>query len=109
FNIPGIPFGGRYDGSPIIVGDGTAPPPDSPNTYVPTGCPGGRAPHLWLDDGRSLYDALGFEFTLRVLNQDAASPEKFRGAATAQKIPLAIVPVAADGARELYGADLALI
>ena len=33
FNIPGITFGGRYDGSPIIVPDGTAPPPDAPNTY----------------------------------------------------------------------------
>ena len=30
FNIPGITFGGRYDGSPIIVGDGTSPPPDAP-------------------------------------------------------------------------------
>ena len=29
FNIPGITFGGRYDGSPIIVPDGTAPPPDA--------------------------------------------------------------------------------
>ena len=109
FNIPGITFGGRYDGSPIIVPDGTAPPPDSPNTYVPTGCPGGRAPHLWLDHGRSLYDALGFEFTLLVFNQSAAGAEKFRQAADAQKIPLAVVPVTADGARELYGADLALI
>ena len=64
FNIPGITFGGRYDGSPIIVPDGTAPPPDAPNSYQPTATPGGRAPHLWLGDGRSLYDTLGFEFTL---------------------------------------------
>jgi 2-polyprenyl-6-methoxyphenol hydroxylase-like FAD-dependent oxidoreductase len=109
FNIPGITFGGRYDGSPIIINDGTAPPPDSANTYVPTGCPGGRAPHLWLDDGRSLYDALGFEFTLLVMNQNAADAEKFRQAADTQKVPLKIVPITADGARELYGADLALI
>jgi 2-polyprenyl-6-methoxyphenol hydroxylase-like FAD-dependent oxidoreductase len=109
FNIPGITFGGRYDGSPIVVSDGTAPPPDSPNAYVPTGCPGGRAPHLWLDDGHSLYDALGFEFTLLVLSQNSAGAEKFRRAADTQKIPLAVVPVTADGARELYGADLALI
>ena len=54
FNIPGITFGGRYDGSPIIVGDGSMPPPDRPNDYVPTACPGGRPPHLWLADGRSL-------------------------------------------------------
>jgi 2-polyprenyl-6-methoxyphenol hydroxylase-like FAD-dependent oxidoreductase len=109
FNIPGITFGGRYDDSPIIVSDGTTPPPDSPNTYVPTGCPGGRAPHFWLDDGRSLYDALGFEFTLLVLNQSAADAEKFSTAAAAQKIPLSIVAVTTEGARDLYGADLALI
>jgi hypothetical protein len=33
FDIPGITFGTRYDGSPIIVADGLAPP-DSANTYV---------------------------------------------------------------------------
>ena len=64
FNIPGITFGGRYDGSPAIVADGSEPPPDRPNVYVPTGCPGGRPPHLWLADGRSLYDCFGFEWTL---------------------------------------------
>jgi hypothetical protein len=37
FNIPGITFGGRYDGSPIIIGDHTLPPPDRPS-------PGGRRP-----------------------------------------------------------------
>src|ERR687898_389039 len=63
FNIPGITFGGRYDGSPAIVPDGTAPPPDTANVYVSTACPGGRPPHLWLPDGRSLYDCFGFEWT----------------------------------------------
>ena len=28
------------------------------------GVPGGRPPHLWLGDGRSLFDAFGFEWTL---------------------------------------------
>ena len=109
FNIPGITFGGRYDGSPIIVPDGTTPPPDSPNSYVPTACPGGRAPHLWLDDGRSLYDVLGFEFTLLVLNGSAASARGFQTAAAAEKIPLSVVPVATGDACEFYGADLVLI
>jgi len=76
---------------------------------VPTACPGGRAPHLWLDGGRSLYDALGFEFTLLVLDGSSESAEPFRTAADALNIPLSIVPIAADGARELYGADLALV
>ena len=56
FNIPGITFGTRMDASPIIVPDGTTSPPDVVNEYVPSACPGGRAPHLWLEGGRSLFD-----------------------------------------------------
>jgi 2-polyprenyl-6-methoxyphenol hydroxylase-like FAD-dependent oxidoreductase len=109
FNIPGITFGGRYDGSPIIIADGTAPPPDVPNEYAPTACPGGRAPHLWLADGRSLYDALGFEFTLLRLGTKPADAAPFEAAAKSLSLPLAIVRIPADEARDLYAADLALI
>ena len=109
FNIPGITFGGRYDGSPIVISDGTAPPPDAVNSYQPSGCPGGRAPHLWLGDGRSLYDALGFEFTLIQLGDVAVDATPFRAAADAQKIPLSVVTIEGAEARELYGADLVLI
>src|SRR6185312_14841400 len=41
FNIPGITFGARYDTSPIIAGDGQAPPSDKMNDYVPSAVPGG--------------------------------------------------------------------
>ena len=109
FNIPGITFGGRYDGSPIIVPDGAAPPPDKVNTYEATACPGGRAPHLWLADGRSLYDALGFEFTLLALGGKPVDTTPFRAAAEALGMPLSVVPIESAEARDLYGADLALI
>jgi 2-polyprenyl-6-methoxyphenol hydroxylase-like FAD-dependent oxidoreductase len=109
FNIPGITFGGRYDGSPIVVPDGTVPPPDAPNTYQPAACPGGRAPHLWLGDGRSLYDLLGFEFTLLQLGAMPADAAPFRAAAAAMNMPLATVLVPNEEARELYGAELVLI
>ena len=109
FNIPGITFGGRYDGSPIVVPDGTAPPPDAPNSYQPTATPGGRAPHLWLGDGRSLYDTLGFEFTLLQLGANPIDAGPFRAAAAAMNMPLSIVAIPGDEARDLYGADLALI
>ena len=69
FNIPGITFGGRYDGSSAIVSDGTQAPADSANTYVPTACPGGRPPHAWLSPGDSLYDHFGREWTLLVLDE----------------------------------------
>jgi 2-polyprenyl-6-methoxyphenol hydroxylase-like FAD-dependent oxidoreductase len=109
FNIPGVTFGGRYDGSPIIALDGTAPPPDAANSYVATACPGGRAPHLWLADDRSLYDTFGFEFTLLRLGPAPASAEPFVAAAQAGGLPLTVADVVSDEARDLYQADLALI
>jgi 2-polyprenyl-6-methoxyphenol hydroxylase-like FAD-dependent oxidoreductase len=103
FNIPGVTFGGRYDGSPAIVPDGTQPPPDTANTYVPSACPGGRPPHLWLADGSSLFDRFGFEWTL--LRVGAAEGRPFIGS----RLPLTVVDLKIPEARELYGADLVLI
>ena len=108
FNIPGVTFGGRYDASPLIYGDGTSPPPDLPNEYVPTACPGGRPPHAWLEDGRSLYDLFGFEWTL--LNLDPAfDPLPFARAAESLGIQLEIVRLDRPDLRDLYEAPFALI
>jgi 2-polyprenyl-6-methoxyphenol hydroxylase-like FAD-dependent oxidoreductase len=103
FNIPGVTFGGRYDGSPAIVSDGTQPPPDTANSYVPTACPGGRPPHLWLADGRSLYDCFGLEWTLLRLGALEGRPFIASG------LPLTVCDLKSPEARELYGADLVLI
>ncbi|MFP5412042.1 MAG: FAD-dependent monooxygenase, partial [Gammaproteobacteria bacterium] len=75
FNIPGITFGTRYDGSPIVARDDEAPPPDRADAYQPTSIPGGRAPHAWLPDGGSLFDRFGFGFTLLELAPDETSGE----------------------------------
>ena len=88
----GVQLGARYDGSPIVAGDG-APPADSFENYTPTGVPGGRAPHIWLDGGRgtgnSLYDRLGTGFTLLRLGAHAAdgSGDRSRSGARA-RVPL---------------------
>ncbi|WP_042001788.1 FAD-dependent oxidoreductase [Streptomyces sp. AcH 505] len=108
FNIPGITFGGRYDGSPIIVPDGSTPPPDDANIYVPSGCPGGRAPHGWLENGSSLYDLFGFEWTLLVFADDVPGVDNFRRAAWNLGADLKIVR-APKALRDLYEADIALI
>src|SRR5207244_2588682 len=107
FNIPGITFGGRYDGSSAIAFDGTAPPPDRPNVYVPTACPGGRPPHLWLADGRSLFDCFGFEWTLLRLGRSDGA--RFVGAAHKIGLELKTLDMKTPEARDLYAADLALI
>ncbi len=109
FDIPGVTFGGRYDGSPIIVGDGAALPPDEPNRYVPTASPGGRPPHAWLDDGRSLFDLFHAEWTLLALGPDAPSTVAFENAASAAAVDLRIVRLAQRSLCDLYEAPLALI
>ena len=74
FNIPGVTFGERCDASPLVFSDPAEVPPDQANEYIPTTTPGGRLPHRWLDGERSLYDLLGFEWTV-------LAPEHLQGEA----------------------------
>jgi 2-polyprenyl-6-methoxyphenol hydroxylase-like FAD-dependent oxidoreductase len=112
----GVQIGGRYDGSPVIISDGEPPPDKFPETYdeyVPSGLPGGRAPHVWLDDvrdmGSSLFDKFGRGFTLLRCNGAAAETAALEHAAATHGIPLTILDVTVPEARALYGRDLALI
>lgn len=109
FNIPGVTFGGRYDASPIIVRDGAVLPPDEPNRYTPTASPGGRPPHAWLDDGRSLFDLFHAEWTLLELGPRPPSTEAFEAAAQDLAIDLRVVRLPQASLLELYEAPLALI
>ena len=105
----GIQLGAHYDGSPIVIGDGSAPPPDEPKKYTPSGVPGGRAPHYWIDDRHSLFDRFGPGFTLLRLGPDAPGADGFAAAAKARGIPFDTVSVEAAAIRDLYGAHLALV
>lgn len=67
-NQLGLELGSVYESSAVIP-DGSAPPElgDSYTDYVPTGRPGHRAPHVWLqinDDRFSTLDLFGHEFTV---------------------------------------------
>jgi len=109
FDIPGVTFGGRYDGSPVIVADGTTPPPDAANIYIPSASPGGRLPHLWREGGRSLFDDLGFEWTLLSMGVDDGSIDAFTKAASKRGVELAVLRLGEPGAADIYGADLLLV
>jgi 2-polyprenyl-6-methoxyphenol hydroxylase-like FAD-dependent oxidoreductase len=104
----GVQLGARYDGSPIVASDGSSPPPDDPAVYVPTACPGGRTPHLWLSPGASLFDRLGNGFTLLRFNAKTDS-SPLETAAGKRSVPLKILDVNLAEGRELYGCDLALV
>jgi 2-polyprenyl-6-methoxyphenol hydroxylase-like FAD-dependent oxidoreductase len=110
FAIPGITFGGRYDGSPVIKSDGKPLPPDAMNLYVPSASPGGRLPHMWLEDGRSIFDRLGFEWSLLATRADMADDiSRFVSAAGDLDIELAVVDLSEEAAVPVYEADLILV
>lgn len=108
----GVQLGARYDNSPIIVGEGTAPP-DSATSYTPSSVPGGRAPHLWLGAGRgrgdSLFDRLGTWFTVLRLGPNPPDATDLVLAARARRIPLRVLEIPDPSARELYERSLVLI
>ena len=104
----GLNFGYYYDDSPIIAYDGEAHPHYSMGDFTPSTVPGCRAPHVWLDDGRSLYDALGPEFTL--LRRDPALPaDGLIDAAATRGVPLRVLDVVAREAAPVYDAPLVLV
>jgi len=110
FATLGVVLGSRYDASPLVVDDGSAPPAEHYSNYQPSAHPGCLAPHAWLDERTSLYDRLGPDYTLLVL-ADGADPaiEAIRAAADAAGMPLAVLDVRGAGLEGLYGAALALV
>src|SRR5215467_6852879 len=67
----GLNFGYFYDRSPIIAYDGEEAPTYTMGTFTSTTAPGCRAPHVWLEGRRSLYDAMGPDYTLLRLDPTA--------------------------------------
>ena len=108
FDIPGIHFGVFYAGSPVVAPDGTPAPPDEWHRYTPNATPGARAPHVWLEDGVSIFDRFGRDFTLVRFNPRAASGT-IEAAAKKRGLPLATIDVASEEARDLYARDLVLV
>jgi len=110
FNSLGVVLGYRYDHSPIVVSDGTQPPPLSATHYVPSACPGCRAPHVWLADGSALFDHFGPDFTLLVAGEYTADvKDRVRRDAGAAGVPLQLLAVTEPTVARLYEARFTLI
>jgi len=104
----GLNFGYFYDRSPIIAYDGATQPAYTPYDFSPSSVPGCRAPHLWLYGDRSLYDALGRDYTLLRL-VPGASIAAITAATARRRVPLTVVDIDVPDARTLYGRNLALV
>ena len=110
FASMGVVLGARYDGSPIIVGDGTTPPPDDRAKYIPSACPGGRAPHYWIGEQFSLYDKLEAGFNLLSLSKaEKKASKEFGDVCKKYGIPFNFIEIDEAGIRDLYNANYVII
>jgi hypothetical protein len=107
FCCGGLNFGYFYADSPIVAYDGEPPPAFTMYDFKQSTVPGCRTPHLWLRDGRSLYDALGPDFTLLRFHPDV-EVGGLVAAAAQRGLPLALFDAEADDAAALYPCKLLL-
>ncbi len=107
FACAGLNYGYYYDRSPIIAYDDEAAPAYTMHDYTPSSVPGCRTPHLWLKDGRSLYDALGPGYTLLRFDR-GASVRGLIDAAVSVGLPLEVLDVEAEEIPAAYRHRLVL-
>jgi 2-polyprenyl-6-methoxyphenol hydroxylase-like FAD-dependent oxidoreductase len=103
----GLNFGYYYADSPIIADDDEAPPPYTMGSFTASTVPGCRTPHLWLEDGRSLYDAGGDGYALLRFDPTVAVAPLL-DAAAARGVPLEVVDLPPGTESELYRHTLLL-
>ena len=93
----GLNFGYFYDRSPIIAYDEEQAPSYTMGTFTSATVPGCRVPHVWIEEQRSLYDAMGPDYTLLRLDP-TAHVDGIVTAATQRGLPLAVLDVNSPGA-----------
>jgi 2-polyprenyl-6-methoxyphenol hydroxylase-like FAD-dependent oxidoreductase len=104
----GLVLGHVYEGSPVVVPDGTPAPPDDAVDYIPRARPGARIPHAWLAAGVSLFDRLGPELTLLRFGPDADAGRLERAIA-GRGLPVRVVTIDEPEIRRQFGSRLALV
>jgi hypothetical protein len=112
FHSLDLVLGTSYADSPIVVSDdvlaGSGSTTHEPGVYVPNAAPGGRLPHSWLAGHRSLYDALGSEYSL-VGQVNLPAGRQLVETAASLRIPLTTVELDCHLTEQLFGAPLTLV
>jgi hypothetical protein len=77
------------------------------DSFTPSTVPGCRTPHVWLDDDRSLYDAMGSGYTL-IRTETNADVSGLVAAATRVGVPLSVLDLSNTEAGTAYDRALVL-
>jgi 2-polyprenyl-6-methoxyphenol hydroxylase-like FAD-dependent oxidoreductase len=107
FCCGGLNFGYFYQASPIVAYDDEDAPSYTMYDFSQSTVPGCRTPHLWLRDGRSLYDVLGSDFTLLRFDPEVNIGGIIEAAAR-RAVPLAVIDIDSSEAADLYPCKLLL-
>jgi 2-polyprenyl-6-methoxyphenol hydroxylase-like FAD-dependent oxidoreductase len=98
----GTLLGYRYNNSSIVIPDGTEETIDNPRKYIPTARPGHRAPHIWLEEGVSIYDKFNKNFTLLVFTEDLIDAKKLISKAESIALPIHLLQINDKDVLNLY-------
>ncbi len=104
----GLNFGYFYADSPIIAYDKDKQPAYSMHEHEASTVPGCRAPHVWLEGRRSLYDELGPFYTL-VRVDATVDVQPLMESARARGVPLKLIDLKPAEANGAYSKGLTLI
>jgi hypothetical protein len=105
----GAELGYRYRGSPISAEESGGGPTDNFMAYEPSTWPGARLPHVWLDNGTALQDAIPEGYVLLRLGRSQANAEPLQRAFASYGAPFAVLDIAEERPRQIYGYDLLLL
>jgi 2-polyprenyl-6-methoxyphenol hydroxylase-like FAD-dependent oxidoreductase len=103
----GLNFGYFYDKSPLIAYDQESPPAYTMSAFTPSTVPGCRTPHVWLQDGTSLYDALGSGYAI-IRKDPSVNVAPLLAAAERHGVPMKVVDLDAREGAEVYDHALVL-
>lgn len=107
--VVGAELGYRYADSPIILREEGEEPPHVVERYVPTTWPGARLPHVWEQPGTSVHDRIGNGYTLLRLGGAQGDSAPLAAAFGRLRAPFAVLDVAGEAPREVYGRDYVLV
>ncbi len=104
--IDGLVLGHVYE-SAVITADHTAAPSlrDPIGQYVPSGRPGHRAPHLWVDQERSTLDLFGNGFVGLTDPPGKRALDTAADVARSMGIPLDVHVIEASDWHDVYGVE----
>ncbi len=108
FNTAGLHLGYRYADSFVIVPDQTPEPPDDPRIVTQSTWPGCRAPHVWLEPGKSTLDLFDGSCYVMAALPGAADTDALEQAASTRGIPFKRIELN-ERARALYEKALVLV